>query len=244
MIPQTYRREFEPYASDETPIEYLLALAYHESANDPKATPPAWTNSSAIGLFQILDSTREDHNRDTGKNYPRVAMEDPATACEVAVWLLKKIQRAYRESAPRIFSLPYSEAWIDLGYVRLVTLGYVAGWSPTQGVAYLCSKLEMEGVDFNSITTAQVISKAGELFPRSTIYVSSALKDASGRGPYMSDPALLSHVISIGASYFDSLPSTPSTAVLKRRSYVTGEGVVWGIVALFAGMFAAARWKK
>lgn len=177
------------------PFAFLSALAWSETRNKPDATPPASANSSAIGLFQILNKTRENFNKATGASLTRDDMKDPKKCAVVAAWHVRK-QIIPEYASTGVAAL--KEDWSNPFFVGMVFLGYTAGWSKDQGVAYLVPAMLASGFKPSELSAAAVCKFASLKFPDSYIYVdpTKAKPNAKGqkRGPYMSDPVLAKHV--------------------------------------------------
>ena len=107
------------------PVAYLRALAAHES--DMHA---GISDGPAIGLLQVIDAVRADHNALHGTTITRADLLVPATNVEVAARALRRIVDSYQRNHPAIANL--REDWSNLRFAELVTLGWAAGWSERQ----------------------------------------------------------------------------------------------------------------
>lgn len=134
------------------PVEYLRALARHESDMNPsEATGGAW------GLLQVWwqGSVLDDYNEREGTSYTRDDLLDPSINARIACTTLHRIANYYGRAFPRVFPRP---SWRDRRFVEIVTLGWNAGWGEKSGVAYVIAVLEDEGhttdVDLDMIADA------------------------------------------------------------------------------------------
>jgi hypothetical protein len=100
------------------PVEFLKALAYHESGLDPTKVNPT---SNATGLFQITAPVLSDFNQAFKATHTLTDLKDPELAATVAVFHLKRIIAHWKDS-PALAA--------DFGqrrFVELLTLGWNAG---------------------------------------------------------------------------------------------------------------------
>lgn len=202
------------------PVAYLLALATAESSLNPKAK-----NGTAVGLFQITVTVAQEYAK--AKGLPRVDRADPTTNTKIAVWHLGRILKNLSAHAK------VNVNWLDLGHAAIVALAYTAGWSETQGVPFLISRLRGEG---RAVTVGNIIAIAQRLFPKSSIYNSG--------GGYMSSPLVATYVTNVTSHYARSLagplpvaaPSmhappqlqapAPAPAVVRKESSILGPLIV------------------
>ena len=151
---QPITREFDPlFAANGhgVPVAYLRALAAHES--DMHA---GISDGPAIGLLQVVDAVRTDHNARYGTQLTRADLLVPATNIDVAASALRRIIDSYQRNHPAIANL--REDWTNLRFVELVSLGWVAGWSERAGLGRVARYLERDGRP--AITVEAIVANA------------------------------------------------------------------------------------
>lgn len=238
-IPDTFDGVFDLYRGA-IPLAYLRALAWSESGLDPSATPP---HGSAIGLFQILRAALDDFERRNG--YPGMDLRNPADNTAVAVHLLGMIIAAYAARGLKA-------NWNDPNFVGLLTLGYKAGWSSSQGVSYLIQRIPRPW------TVEKVIAAAQSHFPDSRLWSRQDSSRPAGHAGYMSDPSLRRAVADVVRDYLgdDSADRSAGSVsvevgmpIIERRVPAEPQESRGGLLfaalaALGLGGLIAKRWKK
>jgi hypothetical protein len=176
---QPITREFDPiFAANGhgIPVPYLRALAAHES--DMHA---GISDGPAIGLLQVVDAVRTDHNARFGTTITRADLLVPATNVEVAASALRRIIDSYQRNHPAIANL--REDWTNLRFVELVTLGWNAGWSERAGLGKVARYLERDGRP--AITVEAIVANAR----------------AAGATPHLSNRRKLAFANAVTATY-------------------------------------------
>ncbi|MCE9575699.1 MAG: lytic transglycosylase domain-containing protein [Deltaproteobacteria bacterium] len=176
---QPITREFDPiFAANGhgVPVAYLRALAAHES--DMHA---GISDGPAIGLLQVVDAVRTDHNVRYGTQLTRADLLVPATNVDVATSALRRIIDSYQRNHPAIANL--REDWTNLRFVELVTLGWNAGWSERAGLGRVARYLERNGRP--AITVEAIVANAR----------------AAGVSPHLSDRRKLAFANAVTATY-------------------------------------------
>ena len=241
-IPTIYDLVFKE-VSGGVPVPFMKATAWSETRYKADATPPPAANSSAIGLFQMLDRTRGDFNKATEKSYTREDMKDPRKSAEAGAWHMRQIAREYARVAPSVFGIKGQAGtfdWTNPRNVGLVSLGYTAGWSDVQGVAAVVRKMLEGGIAPDRITVDTVIQTGQKLWPKGTIYVDPKLQVVNPttkkkEGPQWSDPVLAKHVNQIVTDYIaQSGGLTSSGQVTVEKS--SGAGKILLLSAIVGGL--------
>jgi Transglycosylase SLT domain len=178
------------------PFAFLAATAEAESGGNPAARSP----TGAVGLFQITSTVAVEWGQATGKQ--EVNRNDVAQNILMATWHLRRILKAYRAAGLAV-------DWRNLNHVALVSLGYTAGWSERQGVAYLIARIGPA-----KVTLDNAIATAMTLVPASNIY-------NTGKG-YMSDPKLKAHVLRVVQLYAARLAGVATAGPIVAAQEVTG----------------------
>jgi hypothetical protein len=189
-IPTTFDALIQRVAQG-IPLAFIKSLIFHESGMKPAARPvnsKGKVVSSATGLGQILEPALEGFNKANGYKYTMKDMEDPEKNLMVTVWLIKLIIKTYKENTKLV------ENWDDPNWIGFLYMGYTAGYSTKQGVAYLVSTMEKKGIPANQITPETVRLLAMKLFPSSKIY--------NNGGGYMSEPLLMKSINNKTRDYF------------------------------------------
>ncbi|MCE9578956.1 MAG: lytic transglycosylase domain-containing protein, partial [Deltaproteobacteria bacterium] len=176
---QPITREFDPiFAANGhgIPVAYLRGLAAHES--DMHA---GISDGPAIGLLQVVDAVRTDHNARYGTQLTRADLLVPVTNVDVAASAIRRIIDSYQRNHPAIANL--REDWTNLRFVELVTLGWNAGWSERAGLGRVARYLERDGRP--AITVEAIVANAR----------------AAGASPHLSDRRKLAFANAVTATY-------------------------------------------
>jgi hypothetical protein len=119
------------------PLEYMRALAYHESRMNPaERKDPAW------GLMQVVESVRTSYNKRRGTSYTRQDLLNPDVNVKIAADLLNRIVVAFGKHPDRNMRAD----WHNPEFVKLLTAGWNSGYSEAAGVGHVASWLEEQGV--------------------------------------------------------------------------------------------------
>ncbi len=151
---QPITREFDPIfaaSGHGLPVAYLRALAAHES--DMHAGISA---GPAVGLLQVVDAVRADHNTRHTTQITRADLLVPATNVEVAASAIRRIVDSLQRNHPAIANL--REDWGNLRFVELVTLSWNAGWSERGGLGRVARYLEGQGRP--AVTVEAIVANA------------------------------------------------------------------------------------
>lgn len=128
------------------PVAYLRALAQRESSMNPGDTRgPAW------GLMQITESAR------AGTGYSRADLLNPEINVKIATDLLRKIIRGYRGHP----SKNLQANWSNPEFIKLLTMGWNAGYSEGGGVGKVATYLEQRGIPVTHDNIRQYAVAAG-----------------------------------------------------------------------------------
>jgi len=207
-IPTTYDAIIQRVAQG-IPVQFIKSLIWHESGMDPTARPlnsKKQPISSATGLGQVLGMVVDDFNKANGYKFTLKDMEDPEKNLMVTTWLIKTIIKVYKQNTQ------LKENWDDPNWVGLLYLGYGAGFSSKQGVAYLVNYMEKNGIPPSQITPETVRLLAMKLFPSSKYY--------NNGGGYMSEPLLMTSINNKTRDYF-ALRGMPTPAPWKAPPMYT-----------------------
>ncbi|HXI54639.1 MAG TPA: transglycosylase SLT domain-containing protein [Polyangia bacterium] len=143
--------------ADGLPVEFLKALAYHESGLDPAKVNPA---SNATGLFQITAPVLIDFNKTRQTTHTLTDLKDADLAAAVAVYHLKRIIAHWKES-------PALAADFDnRRFVELLVFGWNAG---PNAVLRIATRLEKIGVAADRITVDAVHDAAKAVAPETFV---------------------------------------------------------------------------
>lgn len=113
------------------PVAFLRALSQRESSMNPaEQSGPAW------GLMQITESAR------AGTGYSRTQLLDPEVSVDIAGHLLQNIIRSYARHP----SSNMHEDWSNPEFVKLLVMGWNAGYSEGGGVGKVATYLEQHSI--------------------------------------------------------------------------------------------------
>ena len=138
------------------------------------------SDGPAIGLLQVVDAVRTDHNARYGTQLSRADLLVPATNVDVAASAIRRIIDSYQRNHPAIANL--REDWTNLRFVELLTLGWNAGWSQRAGVGRVAPYLVGRGLP---VTVEGVVIHA----------------DRAGASPHLSDRRKLAFAVAVAATY-------------------------------------------
>lgn len=135
------------------PKAYLRALAFKESAMDPRAHIPP----GGRGLMQITGIVRQDFNQRHKTSITADQLLDAEISIRIAGDLLNRIVAAYgKHPSPNM-----REDWTNPEFVKLVTQGWNAGYSEGGGVGKVATYLEKRGLPVTHDTVRQYHQQAG-----------------------------------------------------------------------------------
>ncbi len=120
------------------PKAYLRALAYQES----RMNPTAYNGSGGgRGLLQITGIARQDFNQRHGTAYTVADLMTPEVSIRIGADLLNRIASSYaKHPSPNMRG-----DWTNPEFVKLVTMGWNAGYSEGGGVGKVAGYLERAG---------------------------------------------------------------------------------------------------
>ncbi|MDX1421486.1 MAG: transglycosylase SLT domain-containing protein [Kiloniellales bacterium] len=119
------------------PVTFLRALASRESNLNPQESrDPAW------GLMQVVPVVRRSFNDRYGTSYSKQDLLNPDVNVRMATDLLKRIVRGYAKHPS-----PNMQAnWQNPEFVKLLVMGWNAGYSEAAGVGKVARYLEARGI--------------------------------------------------------------------------------------------------
>lgn len=214
-LPGTFDALFTRYAGS-IPIAYVRALTWNESRQNPRSI----SETGAVGLFQIVDSVREDYNKRHGTKYSDHDLLDPEKNAAVGLDLLNRIMGAYQSNYPAALS----PAWNDRRYVELLTLGWNAGYSNKAGVQAAVGKLLAAGYQPQDISAETVRNLATQA--------------DSGLAKTLASEAKMRYSKKVTADYFRESRTQEFVAQAEKGEGATGAIIVASIA--FTAAFAAA----
>ncbi len=142
---------FQRYAG-RLPVAFLRALASRESDMRPDLAMPGGSGA-ARGLLQVVGVVRDDYNRRFGTSYTADDLLNPDVNVKIAANLINQILVGYgKHPSPNL-----KEDWANPEFVKLLVMGWNAGFSEAGGVGRVASMLEREG---SPVTHDAVFSNA------------------------------------------------------------------------------------
>jgi hypothetical protein len=188
------------------PQPYLRSLAFKESGFRPEVVHP---RSRATGLFQITATALKSFNDANRSELALPHLTNPEMNTRVAVHHLKSVinvYRRYRSLAPD---------WSSRRWVELLTLGWNAGHN---AVAALAAQMEASGIPSERITVESV----------------SELARATGRAPYVADPARVTWAKSVASLFLGGgeAPAPGNGLMASMMPGTEGGGTVVLVLAL------------
>jgi hypothetical protein len=133
---RTYDAVFHRYRGP-IPIEYMRALAKHESSFNP-----ANTRGAAWGLMQVVEKVRISYNERRGTSYTRQDLLNPDVNVKIASDLLRRIIVAFGKHPDRNMQAD----WRNPEWVKIFTAGWNSGYSERAGVGRVATWLEEHGI--------------------------------------------------------------------------------------------------
>lgn len=138
------------------PVAFLRALAERESSMRPDLAMPGGAGA-ARGLLQVVGVVRDDYNRANGTSYTSDDLFDPNVNVTIAAWLINRIVAAYgKHPSPNL-----KEDWSNPEFVKLVVMGWNAGFSEAGGVGKVAAVLEREGATVTHDSVYANAARAG-----------------------------------------------------------------------------------
>jgi hypothetical protein len=198
------------------PVDFLRALALHESGFDPAVVNP---QSKATGLFQITQVALDAYNDRQKTSHALAELTDPALSTRVAVDHIGRIQLAYARH-PAL-----QTDWQDRRFVELLVYGWNAGHN---GVAGLVGKLEAGGLPVERITADAVRQLAAR----------------TSRSPYLASPSRVAWAKAVAASYFADGEGAAGPAVASVASMASAAAFLVGIGAIGLSAWLAEKARR
>jgi hypothetical protein len=151
---------FRRYAGH-LPVAFLRALAERESSMRPDLAMPGGSNS-ARGLLQVVGVVRDDYNRRFGTSYTANDLFDPDTNVKIAANLINQILVGYGKHPSKNMRANFANP----EFVKLLVMGWNAGFSEAGGVGRVARYLEGQG---EPVTHDAVFQHAGAAGAASTL---------------------------------------------------------------------------
>ena len=138
------------------PVAFLRALAQRESSMRPDLAMPGGSGA-ARGLLQVVGVVRDDYNQRNGTRYTADDLFDPDVNVKIAAGLINQIVAAYaKHPSPNL-----RENWANPEFVKLLVMGWNAGFSEAGGVGKVAAMLEREGTPVTHASVAANAARAG-----------------------------------------------------------------------------------
>ena len=160
------------------PVAFLRALAQRESSMRPELAMPGGAGA-ARGLLQVVGVVRDDYNQRHGTSYTADDLFNPDVNVKIAAGLINQIVAAYGKHPSRNLK----EDWTNPEFVKLLVMGWNAGFSESGGVGKVAAMLEREGTPVT----------------HDTVYANAA---RAGAAPYLSMPDRIAWHRSVADLYY------------------------------------------
>lgn len=137
------------------PVPFLRALAYKESGLNPLSANKGG-ESAAKGLMQVVGVVRKDYNDRHGTNITADDLFDPRVSVTLAADTLNRVISGYKKHPSKNLHVD----WNNPEFIRLLVMGWNAGFSEGGGVGKVASYLESHDIP---VTHENVFSHAKDV---------------------------------------------------------------------------------
>lgn len=188
------------------PVAYLRALSFRESGQNPNANAG---KAAAQGLLQITTVARDGFNQRHGTGYSTAQTLDPSVNVQIATDLLQSIIKSYaKHPSPNLH-----EDWGNPEFVKLLTMGWNAGYSDGGGVGKVAGYLERAS---RPVTHDQVLANAA----------------AAGAISYVGDPKRAAWHRSVADLFYAQPDAGDRGGSGNLGKMILAGAAIWGVYSL------------